>query len=336
MTDPSVPCQTAQPTVSLARGTDAPAQRISRTGLQGLSRETAGLLWGLLGVVGFSLSLPATRAAVPDFGPVVVGLGRAVIAGALAAGLLLLLRETPPVRRHWPSLIVVALGVVVGFPIFSAIALRHVPSAHGAVVVGLLPAATAVMAVLRAGERPPLPFWLACAAGVGAVLVFAAVEGAGQPEPADLWLLLAVLAAALGYAEGGRLSRELGGWRVICWVLVFSAPVLLVPVGVVVARDGLSGSPGAWLGLIYVALVSMFLGFFAWYRGLALGGVARVGQVQLVQPVLTLVWSALLLGETIRPRTALAALLVVGCVALSRRAWAPVGARAAPTPAVVE
>jgi drug/metabolite transporter (DMT)-like permease len=301
-----------------------------------LSRESRGLLWGLIGVVGFSLSLPATRAAVPDFGPVIVGLGRAVIAGALAAGLLLALREPWPARRLWPNLGIVALGVVIGFPVFTAIALREVPSAHGAVVVGLLPAATAVMAVLRAGERPPSPFWLACLAGVGAVLVFAAVEGAGRPEPADAWLLLAVLSAALSYAEGGRLSRELGGWRVICWVLVFSAPLLLPPVGFVVARDGLSGDTGAWLGLAYVSLVSMFLGFFAWYRGLALGGVARVGQVQLVQPVLTLVWSALLLGETIRPRTALAALLVVACVALTRWAWSPVGAKPAPTPDVVK
>jgi drug/metabolite transporter (DMT)-like permease len=305
----------------MARDTDWPHGRINGSKAEEPSRETRGLLWGLLGVVGFSLSLPATRAAVPDFGPVIVGLGRAVIAGALAAGLLLILREPWPARRLWPSLGIVALGVVIGFPIFTAIALREVPSAHGAVVVGLLPAATAVMAVLRAGERPPLPFWLACLTGVVAVLVFAAVEGAGRLEPVDAWLLLAVLSAALGYAEGGRLSRELGGWRVICWVLVFSAPALLLPVGIAVARDGLSGGADAWLGLAYVSLVSMFLGFFAWYRGLALGGVARVGQVQLVQPVLTLIWSALLLGETIRPQTALAALLVVGCVALTRRAW---------------
>ena len=287
----------------------------------GASEETRGWLYGLVGILAFSVTLPATRAAVPDLGSTVVGLGRAVVAGVLAGGLLWLRRERLPERRYWLGLAIVALGVVVGFPICTALALQHVPAVHGAVVVGLLPAATAVMAVLRAGERPPPMFWLACLVGVVAVLIFAAAQGAGRPQPADGLLLAAVCLAAIGYAEGGRMARDLGGWRVICWALVLATPVLLAPVGIAVADEGLSAGWGAWLGFAYVSVVSMFLGFFAWYRGLVLGGVARVGQVQLLQPILTLGWAALLLGEAIDGQTALAALLVVGSVAISRRSW---------------
>jgi len=286
-----------------------------------MGRETKGLAWGTLGVLAFSLTLPATRAAVPDLGSVVVGLGRALVAALLAGMLLLALRERPPARRHWPALTVVVLGVVVGFPLFTALALRYVPAVHGAVVVGLLPAATAVMAVPRAGERPPRAFWLACFGGVVAVFVFAAAEGAGRPQVADLLLLAAVALGALSYAEGGRLARDLGGWRVICWALLLAAPFLAVPVALSIASRGLDAGPGAWLGFAYVSIVSMFLGFFAWYRGLALGGVARVGQVQLIQPVLTLGWGALLLGERVGTGAILASLLVVASAGLTRMSW---------------
>ena len=281
-------------------------------------------MWlGFLGVVLFSFSLPATKVAVPELGVAVVGVGRAVVAGLLAAVVLAIRRERPPERRHWPGLAIGALGITVGFPVLTALALQEVPAAHGAVVVGLLPAATAVMATLRAGERPPRLFWLACGAGVVAVLLFAAAEGAGQPQPADALLGLAVVSAAIGYAEGGRIAREIGGWRVICWTVTLAAPVLALPVGLIAARDGLEAGPRAWAGFAYLSVVSMFLGFFAWYRGLALGGVARVGQTQLAQPVLTLVWSALLLGETIRARTVVASVLVIGSVWLTRLAWRP-------------
>ncbi|MFT4040803.1 MAG: EamA family transporter, partial [Thermomicrobiales bacterium] len=187
-------------------------------------RIRAGFLWGFVGILAFSFTLPATRLAVPELGSTFVGLGRAIIAALLAAGLLLALRERPPDRRYWGSLVVVALGVVVGFPLLTAFAMQSLPAVHGAVVVGLLPAMTAVMAVLRGGERPPRAFWLAVVAGVVAVLIFAVVQGAGQPQFADLLLLAAVAAAAVGYAEGGRLARDLGGWRVICWALLISAP----------------------------------------------------------------------------------------------------------------
>ncbi|MCA9862292.1 MAG: DMT family transporter [Thermomicrobiales bacterium] len=285
-------------------------------------RLRAGFLWGFVGVLAFSFTLPATRVAAPEFGGTVVGLGRAVIAALLAAGLLVVLKERPPERRYWGSLVTIAAGVVVGFPLLTAYALQQVPAAHGAVVVGLLPALTAVMAVLRGGERPPRAFWFAVAAGVVAVFVFAAVQGAGQPQFADLLLLCAVASAAVGYAEGGRLARDLGGWRVICWALIISAPVLIIPVALAVAQQhGLHASPRAWLGLAYVSVISMFLGFFAWYRGLALGGIARVGQIQLVQPVMTMAWAALFLGEVIDLPTALAGLLVVASVALTRLSW---------------
>ncbi len=282
-------------------------------------RALDGVLLGGLGVLCFSLSLPATRAADPAFGGIVVGLGRALVAATLAGLLLCCRRERLPARRHWPGLAIVAIGVVVGFPLCSALALQHVQAAHGAVVTGLLPAATAVMAVLRADERPPRVFWVGVVAGAIAVVSFAAVQGAGRPQAADLLLLAAVVLGGLGYAEGGRLARELGGWRVICWALLLAAPFLVLPVALSLPPAGTAIPASAWLGFAYLSCVSMFLGFFAWYRGLALGGVARIGQIQLVQPVLTLGWSAALLGEHITPPTVLAALLVIGSAALSQR-----------------
>lgn len=280
----------------------------------------SGALWGIIGVIGFSFTLPATRLAVMELDSTLVGLGRAVIAAAAAAILLAATREPIPPRPLWGRLAVVAAGVVVGFPLFSAWALKYVPAAHGAVIVGLTPAATAVMAVIRAGERPSAGFWLASLLGLVAVLIFAAVQGAGAPVPADGLILIAVALGALGYAEGGQLARTLGGWQVISWALVLSAPVLLPIVAWSAVRHGLAASPLAWGCVGYVSLVSMYLAFFAWYRGLAQGGVARVGQVQLLQPVLTLLWSALLLGEHINGAMIAAAAAVLGCVALTQRA----------------
>jgi drug/metabolite transporter (DMT)-like permease len=268
----------------------------------------------MLGVTAFSLTLPATRAAVPELGATVVGLGRAVVAAMLAGVVLAVRRERFPERRYWPRLALVAGGVVVGFPLLSALAMRAMPAAHGAVLVGLMPSATAVAAVLRARERPSPGFWLASVAGLVCVLIFAAARGAGRLTAEDGLVLLAVAAGALGYAEGGALARELGSWRVICWALVLAAPVLAPVVALSVGVHVLEASPRAWLGFGYVSLVSMFLGFLAWYRAMALGGVARVGQLQLLQPLLTLLWSALLLGEVVDRGTLGAALLVVLCV----------------------
>ncbi|HEX4205744.1 MAG TPA: DMT family transporter [Ktedonobacteraceae bacterium] len=277
-----------------------------------------GLLMGGLGVLCFSFTLPATRVADPLLGGTVVALGRAIVAALLAGILLLLRREKIPARRYWIPLALVALGVVVGFPLCASLALQSVPASHGAVVIGLLPAATAVMAVVRAGERPSKFFWLACAGGVLAVLTFAITQGAGHLQPADLLLLASVAFGAVGYAEGGRLAREMGGWRVICWALLLSAPLLVVPLILAFHPRGSLIAPVPWLGFAYVAVVSMFLGFFVWYRGLAAGGVARIGQIQLVQPILTVLWSAVLLHEQITFATVGASLLVVVFAALSQ------------------
>ena len=276
---------------------------------------------GLLGVLGFSFTLPATRVAVEGLDPVFIGLGRAAVA-ALPATLLIAFvwREPLPNRRTVVRLGAVALGVVFGFPLLSALALRSLTSAHSAVIVGLLPAATAVMAVARAGERPSAGFWFASGAGLVAVLAFAATQGAGAPSGADLLVLGAVALGAVGYAEGGALARELGGARVICWALVLSVPITL-PVGLAAGiSGGLDAPADDWLGFAYVSLVSMLLAFFAWYAALARGGVAKTGQVQLVQPLLTLVWSAALLGEHVGPATIAAALAVVASVLATQRA----------------
>lgn len=276
------------------------------------------LLLGFLGVLGFSFSLPATRLAVEDLDATFVGLGRAVVAALLGGLLLAALRQPLPRRDQLARLGLVALGVVVGFPLFTALALRELTSAHGAVVVGLLPAATAVMAVLRAGERPTTGFWLASAAGLVAVLAFAFTQGAGV-QVADGLVLAAVAFGALGYAEGGALARELGGWQTICWALVLSMP-LVAPAALIAALTGdLAGGAQAWLGFSYVSLVSMFLGFFVWYAGLARGGVAKIGQVQLAQPVLTLAWSVVLLGEQVSGATVAAAVAVLACVGATQR-----------------
>jgi drug/metabolite transporter (DMT)-like permease len=226
-----------------------------------------------------------------------------------------------PTAAQLRRLVVVAFGVVIGFPTLTSIALTQATAAHGAVVIALLPAATAVFAVVRGGERPSPKFWLSAGAGFAAVLVFVAVSGgmAGGFRAADLWFLAAVVVCALGYAEGGALSRDLGGARTISWALVLALPVT-IPVAVVSAQ-GLAAAPAlAWGGFAYVAVISQFLGFFAWYAGLARGGVARIGQIQAIQPVLTLAWSALLLGEHIDVVTVVVALVVLGCVVLTQRA----------------
>jgi drug/metabolite transporter (DMT)-like permease len=286
--------------------------------------RTRGLFFGFLGVLAFSFTVPLTRVAVGALDPAFVGLGRAMVAAALAAALLLATRQGLPERRHWRGLVVTGSGVIVGFPLFTSLALRDLPSADAAVIVGLLPAATAVMAVLRAGERPSRAFWGACVFGLFAVLLFAVSQGAGLvPERGHLLVLLAVVLCSLGYAEGGALAQEIGGWRVISWSLVIFAPFLAPFVAWSVLGSGGAGlagaGPVAWACFAYVSVVSMFLGFFAWYRGLAEGGVARVGQVQLSQPVLTLLWSVLLLGERVGPLTVLCALLVLGSVAVGQR-----------------
>lgn len=281
-----------------------------------------GLLLGFLGVLIFSFTLPMTHIAVAQLAPLFIANGRAVVAGALAVAVLLITRQPRPKGRQWLRLAVVAGGVVFGFPLFTSFALQTVPSSHGAVVIGLLPAATAVVAVIRGKERPSLAFWLASGAGVLAVIVFVALAGGGLQglRPGDLLLLGAVVAAAIGYAEGALLSREIGSWQTICWALVVALPVTVAITAVSVAPGWPRADAPAWLAFGYMALFSMFLGFFAWYRGLAIGPIARVSQIQLVQPVLTIVWSALLLGEALEWTVWVGALVVILFAGIAVRA----------------
>lgn len=297
---------------------------MNRPNRTGSSPEVSGYALGALAVVLFSFTVPMTRLAVPDLGATVVGLGRGLVAALIAGAVLAIRREAIPPRRYWPVFFRVALGVTIGFPILTSLALAHLPAAHGAVVTGIQPAGTAVFAALRAEERPPRTFWLAVSLGVVAILVFATVQGAGRPQWADLLLFLAMVASTYSHVEAARIARDLGGWRVISWTLVVAAPLLAVPVGIAVARHGLHADRASWLAFAEMAIFSAYLGFFPWYRGMTLGGIARVGQLQLAQPVLSLLWAVLLLHEDVDVWTVLAALSVIGSVALTRRAWRPV------------
>lgn len=294
---------------------------ITANSITASAKTASAITLGALGVLAFSMSLPATRVAVQQLDPWFVAFGRAVGAAALAAAYLWFSGAPRPTREQGRRLTIVALGVVAGFPLFTSLALTTQTSAHGAVVVALLPASTAVFAVLRAGERPPVLFWAASGGGLVAVLTFLVVSGTvhGSLAVTDVYLLAAVGLCALGYAEGGVLARDLGGARTICWALLVALPVT-VPI---TAAAALAHPPHAtgtgWAAFGYLTVVSMFLGFFAWYAGLARGGIARVGQIQLVQPVLTMLWSALLLGETVGVSSAGAAALVLTCVVLTQR-----------------
>jgi drug/metabolite transporter (DMT)-like permease len=282
-------------------------------------KENLGMLLGLIGVAGFSGTLPATRLAVGSLDPTLVGLGRSVAAAAVAAVLLLLLRQPLPTRRQVRSLFIVAAGVVVGFPLLSAWALKQLPAAHGAILVAVLPLFTALAGALRSGVRPSGGFWLTSLASCATVLLFSLSSGNGGLQLADLFLLAAIVAGAIGYAEGGELAKEIGGWQVICWALVLTAPFLLLPVGIAIWQHGIAAPREAWLGFVYVSLISQLFGFFLWYQGLALGGVVRVSQVQFMQPFMTLAISATVLGERVTPAMLGVAAFIVVMVAIGKR-----------------
>ncbi|QDG91993.1 DMT family transporter [Rhizobium sp. NIBRBAC000502774] len=288
-----------------------------------MDKTTSGWLSGLIGVVIFSGSLPATRVAVTGFDPVFLTLARASIAGLLALALLFVFRQKRPARDDMASLFIVSFGVVVGFPLLTALALRHITSAHSIVFVGLLPLATAVFAVLRGGERPRPAFWFfSCLGSVlvaGFSLSNSLASGLGASLAGDLLMLGAIIVCGLGYAEGAALSRKLGGWQVISWALVLSLPLML-PLAFFTGPQTLAGiDPQAWGGLAYVSLFSMLIGFIFWYRGLALGGIAAVGQLQLLQPFFGLVLAATLLHEEVGPAMIAITLVVVLCVAGARK-----------------
>ena len=284
-----------------------------------MNNETKGMLLGILGVIAFGLTLPATRFIIPYFEPVFIGLGRAVIAALFAGVFLIFTRQPIPNKKQLYQLMIVALGVVIGFPVLSAWAMQTVPASHGGVVLGLLPLATAVVAVCITNERPSIGFWVLGVAGSILVVIYSFQKGLGSFHFGDLALFGAILSAAIGYAVGGQLSKTMGGWQVICWALVLSFPFILIPAIMKAPENVLEQPFDVWLSFLYLALVSQLLGFFLWNKGLALGGIARVSQAQLLQPFVTIIASVLLIGEKMDIETIIFAFLVVGTVALGKR-----------------
>lgn len=285
-----------------------------------IQNDRAGLLYGLLGVCSFSLTLPATKAALTVLSPLTTGLGRCLVAAILAALVLWIKRVPLPSWKETKLLFLVAAGVVVGFPFLSAWAMERVPATHGAIFNALLPLATAGAAAFFSGERPARTYWISSGVACLAIIGYAASAGFGALQWADLAMLGAVLSAAVGYAVGGQLSRTMGGWQVISWSLVFSFPFLVVPIAGPLLEELKQATWSAWLGFGYVSVFSQFLGFFAWYHGLAIGGVSRVGQIQYLQPFLTILASWLLLSESVTIGAVLAAIVVVAAVAKGRTA----------------
>lgn len=286
-----------------------------------MKHRDQGLTLGMIGVVIFSGSLPATRAAVAGFEPVFLTAARALLATIGAVIALALFSNNRPLRSELPSLIVVAASVVLGYPLLSGIAMTEITSARGLLFTGLLPLSTATWAMVRGGERPHPAFWLFAIAGSGVLATYALLNGGGEGVlTADSLMLVAIVVCGLGYAEGAVLSRRLGGWQVICWALVIAAPAMLVVAAVTWPSGWPSFNSSAWIGLAYIALFSMLIGFFFWYRALAIGGSSRVGQLQLLQPLIGIGLSAVLLQERIAWSLIATAIGVLGCVAGARRA----------------
>ncbi|MGW7819451.1 DMT family transporter [Streptomyces puniciscabiei] len=287
----------------------------------GVDRERRGLGTGLaaLGVASFSLTFPATAWGLQGFGPWSLVAVRSVLAALVAGGCLLLLRVPLPERRHLPGLAVVAAGVVLGFPLLTTLALQTSTTAHAAVVVGLLPLTTAVFSALRTGSRPSRRFWLAALGGAAAVVAFTAGQSGGALTAADGCLFAALLVCAAGYTEGGRLARVMPGWQVIGWALVLCLPLSVPAAALALTYEPVRLTGHGIAGLLWVALGSQFLGLVVWYRGMAVIGIPRASQLQLAQPLLTLVWSALLLGEHFTAAAPVTAGAVLVCIAVTQR-----------------
>ncbi|MFF7205149.1 DMT family transporter [Streptomyces sp. NPDC008141] len=279
-----------------------------------------GTLLAALGVVAFSLTFPSTVWGLESFGPwSLVGV-RSVLAALIAGAFLLALRVPLPERRHWGPLAVVAGGVVVGFPLLTTLALQTSTTSHAAVVVGLLPLTTAAFAAVRTGRRPSRTFWLAALAGAAVVIAFTVQQSGGALHTGDLYLFGALLVCAAGYTEGGRLARQMPGWQVVGWALVFCLPLALAGSAVALAHEPVRVTAHGVIGLLWVAAGSTFFGLYVWYRGMASIGIAKASQIQLAQPLLTLVWSVGLLGEEISPAAPVAAVAVLVCIAVTQRA----------------
>ncbi|WP_217130238.1 DMT family transporter [Streptomyces sp. AC558_RSS880] len=283
-------------------------------------RRGFGTLQAALGVIAFSLTFPATAWGLEGFGPWSLVAVRSVLAAFIAGGCLLALRVAPPARRHWPGLAVVGAGVVLGFPMLTTLALRTSTTAHAAVVVGLLPLTTALLSALRVGSRPSRVFWVAALAGAAAVVAFTVQQSGGALTTADLYLFAALLVCAAGYTEGGRLARVMPGWQVIGWALMLCLPLTVPAAAIALAVEPVTLTAHSVTGLLWVAAGSQFLGLIAWYRGMAAIGIPKASQLQLAQPLLTLVWSVLLLNEQLTVAAPLTAAAVLVCIAVTQRA----------------
>lgn len=280
------------------------------------SNLSEGVVFGVIGMLGYSGTLIATRVAVESFTPLTITSGRIVIAAFLAAITLIYTKKLNlPARRFIPSIVWMGIGLAVGFPFFIALALESVPAVHGAVAVGLAPAATAIIAAFRLGERPQIRFWVASAIGFGGVFYYALDAGGGHLSLADVWLLLAVLSVGSAYVEGGRIAGELGGTTTLCWSMLFLSPAaLLVLVWTAQDISFPAATINSWIGMAYLGVISMFLASVFWYRGLAAGGVARIGQLNLLVPLIAIIWAAALLGEEITQTAIFCAVIV--CTAM--------------------
>ncbi|MFE6803331.1 DMT family transporter [Streptomyces sp. NPDC057696] len=278
-----------------------------------------GTVLAALGVTAFSLTFPATAWGLEGFGPWSLVTVRSVLAAVIAGSCLLALRVAVPERRHWAGLAVVGAGVVLGFPLLTTLALETATTAHSAVVVGLLPLTTALLSALRTGARPSRSFWIAACAGAAAVIAFTVQQSGGTLTTADLYLFGALLICAAGYTEGGRLARVMPGWQVIAWALVMCLPLAVPGALVALSHEPVHLTGHAVAGLLWVAAGSQFVGLVVWYRGMAVIGIPKASQLQLAQPLLTLVWSVFLLGEHLSPAAPLTAAAVLVCIAVTQR-----------------
>jgi len=288
-----------------------------------INHQLTGMALGFLAICGFSVTLPATRLAVEHLDPVLVGPGRTLFAAIPAIALLLWLRPPLPAGRQWFSLFIVMLGVVIGFPWLTSLAMQSVNGAQGGIIVSVLPLFTAIAGAIIIGQRPSTGFWIMSVFGSSLVFVYLLIEGAGQGHPGfqsgELILLAASVFCAIGYAEGGRLSKELGGVAVISWALVISIPFSMIFTTSTWPEDSIIAPWQSWAGFIYISLISQWLAFIFWYKGLALGGVVRVSQIQLLQPFLTFLVAALVLDETIDLLMIVFAAAVVMSIMISRK-----------------
>ncbi len=285
------------------------------------SQKTIGTLYGALGMVSFSLTLPATRAAVLHIHPAVIAFGRPLISAIFAGALLIATRQPFPDRRYWGSFALIIIGLVIGVPLTFSWGMHALPSTHGAITLGLLPIATAAVGAMRAGERPSKRFWIASAIGSVTVLAWAWMNGAGHIQAGDVILLLSVAASALGYAEGARVARDMSGWQVTSWAIVLGAPLHVIPLALALRAHPPTAVPlSSWAAFAYIILVSQWLGMFAWLKGLSTGGIARIGQIQLLQPFCTFAFAAAFLHETVTLAMLIAAGIVVASVAVARNA----------------